>query len=134
MGDNAEVGNRIIKIGKGILISIILTLVLLFIFSAILTYSNNIPEATIPTVILIITGLSILIGSSISTIKLKKNGIINGGIIGGLYITLLYILSSILKTGFEFNTYSIIIIAISIVAGMIRWNCWCKYKRRKIKN
>ena len=110
MGDNAEVGNRIIRIGKGILISIILTLVLLFIFSA------------------------ILIGSSISTIKLKKNGIINGGIIGGLYITLLYILSSILKTGFEFNTYSIIIIAISIVAGMIRWNCWCKYKRRKIKN
>lgn len=119
MVENTEVGNKIIKIGKGILISIILTLILLFVFSAVLTYSDNIPETTIPTVILIITGVSILIGSSISTIKLKKNGIINGGIIGGVYISLLYILSSILEKGFEFNTYSVIIIAISILAGMI---------------
>lgn len=127
MVENVEVTNRILKIVKGILISVILTLVLLFIFSAVLTYGSNIPDSTIPTVILVITGISILIGSSISTIKLKKNGIINGGIIGGTYIILLYILSSILRTGFEFNTYSVIIIIISILAGMIRWNCRCKY-------
>ena len=131
MAENVRVSDNIIKIGKGILISIILTLVLLLIFSIILTYSNNIPETTIPPVILIITGISILVGSSISTIKIKKNGIINGGMIGGIYILLIYLLSSILKTGFQFNVYSIIMIVDSILAGMVRWNCWCKYKRIK---
>lgn len=131
MAENVRVSDNIIKIGKGILISIILTLVLLLIFSIILTYSNNIPETTIPPVILIITGISILVGSSISTIKIKKNGIINGGMIGGIYILLIYLLSSILKTGFQFNVYSIIMIVASILAGMVRWNCWCKYKRIK---
>ena len=110
--------NNVINIFKGIVISFILTLILLFIFSIILTYTQ-IPESTIGPVMIIITVISILIGSSISTIKIRKNVIINGGIIGMIYILILYLFSSMFETGFSVNIYSIIMIVFSIIAGMI---------------
>lgn len=70
----------IINILKGVGISLITTVVLLIIFSVILTYTN-IQENVINPVIMIITAISILIGSSLVNIKIKKNGLINGGII-----------------------------------------------------
>lgn len=71
----------IINILKGVGISLITTVVLLITFSIILTYTN-IQENVINPVIMIITAISILIGSSLGNIKIKKNGLINGGIIG----------------------------------------------------
>lgn len=103
---------------KGIGISYIITFVLLFIFSVILTYTS-IGENTIAPVIIILTIVSILIGSSIGSSKIKKNGIINGGIIGFVYIFMLYFLSSIIQVGFSFNIYAIAMIILSILAGMI---------------
>ena len=110
--------NNLIKIFKGIIISFILTLMLLFIFAIALTYTN-IQEKTIAPIIIIITAISILIGSSISTIKIKKNGILNGGIIGLIYISIIYIISSLVQTGFTLNTTSILMIMFSILAGMV---------------
>lgn len=98
--------------------SFISTLVLLFIFAIVLTYTS-IAESVIPPVIIVITIISILLGSSISTIKIKKNGIVNGGIIGLSYILMLYFISSIVHTGFALNTYSIVMIILSILAGMV---------------
>lgn len=110
--------NNFMNIFKGIVISILITLVLLFLFSIILTYTS-LGENVIPAVIIIATVISILIGSSISTIKIKKNGILNGGIIGFTYILGIYLISSIVQTGFSLNTYSMIMIILSILAGMI---------------
>lgn len=103
---------------KGIIISFFSTLIILFLFSIILTYTN-IAESVIPVVIIIATIISILIGSSITTIKIKKNGILNGGIIGFIYILGIYLISSIAQVGFSLNMYSIIMIILSILAGMI---------------
>ncbi len=113
-----ESRNNFMNIFKGIIISILITLILLFLFSIILTYTN-IGENVIPAVIIIATVISILIGSSISTIKIKRNGIINGGIIGLVYILGIYLISSIAQMGFGINVYSIIMIILSILAGMI---------------
>lgn len=110
--------NGIMQILKGIVTSVIITLVLLFIFSVLLTYTD-VKESTIPTVTIIITAISIFVGSSISTIKLNKNGLLNGGTIGFIYVFLLYIISSIVQTGFSLNMYSIVMIIASIIAGMI---------------
>ena len=106
------------NIFKGIMLSFVLTLIFLFLFSIVLTYSN-LSESSIPAVIILVTVISILIGSSISTTKIKKNGIVNGGIIGLIYIFIIYLISSIVQTGFILNIYSIIMITVSIVAGMI---------------
>lgn len=116
---NVSSGNNgFMNIFKGIIISFIFTLILLFIFSIILTYTN-IQENTIAPVIIVITAMSILVGSSISTIKIKKNGIVNGGIIGLSYIAIIYVISSCVHTGFALNTSSIVMIIFSILSGMI---------------
>lgn len=71
---------------KGIAIAMALTIILLIIFSAILAYTN-ISENTITPVIIVITAISILLGSSIGNMKIKKNGILNGGLIGRIIYT-----------------------------------------------
>lgn len=91
--------NNIIPIIKGILIAFFITLLLLFIFSMLLTYTN-IGENTTAPVILVITAISILVGSSIGSSKIRKNGLINGGIVGFSYIMLLYIISSFTRCWF----------------------------------
>lgn len=117
--DNEKINIRNILIGSSI--SMIISIICLLIFSAILV-NTNIKESTIKPVVIIITGISILIGSSITTIRIKKNGILNGGMIGGLYISIIYILSSIAFTGFGLNIDSIIIIIASILTGMLGRN------------
>lgn len=111
-------GNAGITILKGVGIAFALTLISVFIYSAVLTYTN-ISESTIFPVIIMITALSILIGSSISTIKIKKNGILNGGIIGLIYILLLYLISSIVNADFAISMSSLAIIGAAIFGGML---------------
>ena len=50
---------------------------------------------------------------------IKKNGIINGAIIGVIYIITIYILSSIIEGTFSLNRYSIMMIIGSILAGAL---------------
>lgn len=114
----ANENKAFITIFKGVLISLIITFLLLLIFSLILTYTDT-QEDVITPVIIVITGISILIGSSISNIKIKKNGLINGGIIGGLYIAILYIISSILNWNFGLDIKSIIMIAVGVIFGIL---------------
>ena len=105
------------NISIGIGISFLITLICLFIFSILLTYTN-ISENTITPTIIIMTGISVLIGSSIGNVKIKKNGIINGAIIGGGYILILYLISSLLNVEFSLNLKSVIMIIVGIVFGV----------------
>jgi putative membrane protein (TIGR04086 family) len=110
--------NMIINIIKGVGTALISTLILLIIFSVVLTYTS-IQENTINPVIMIITAISILIGSTIGNDRIKKNGLLNGGLIGGLYILIIYLISSILNWKFSLNIQSIIMIAIGIIFGIL---------------
>ena len=102
---------------RGILISFLFTVCMLTIFSALLVYTN-LSEETIKPVIITITGISILIGSSLGTRKLHKNGLISGGIIGTLYILILYLLSSIISSNFSLNWISVIMIIVGLIGGI----------------
>ncbi len=111
--------NKTIKnIMKGTGIALITTVLLLLIFSIILTYTN-IDEKVINPVIMIVTAISILLGSSLGNIKIKKNGLINGGTIGAIYIVTIYLISSILNWKFSLNIQSIFMIIIAIVFGIL---------------
>lgn len=116
VNENNEVSNNILKIVKGSLLAITISIIGLIIFAIILTYTN-VNENAIPTVIIIITIISILIGSQITTSSIKKNGIINGMIVGLIYIGLLYLMSSIISKNFSLNNYAIIMIATGIAIG-----------------
>ena len=113
-----ENGENIKKILKGSAFSIIITLIGLLIYSIILSYTS-VAESTMPTIITIITGISILIGSTISTSNIKKNGIVNGMLVGLIYITLIYLLSSIITGNFLLNTKSMIMIITSVLTGAL---------------
>lgn len=111
--------NKMIKnIAKGVGISLISTCIMLLIFAILLTYTS-IEENIMDSVIIIITAISILIGSSIGNVNIKRNGLINGAIVGGSYILIIYLISSILNWRFSLNVKSIIMIVVGIAFGIL---------------
>lgn len=113
-----EKNSSIVKVAKGSIIAILITLLFLSIYAVLLS-TTDISETTIVPVVLVITGISILIGSSMSTVSIKNKGMINGFLVGLIYIIVLYIISSLMLVGFELNSNSIIMILIGAVTGMI---------------
>ena len=117
--NNFQTENNIVaKIGKGLGISLIVTLISIFLFSIILTYTN-VSEDIIPIIIICLTFVSILAGSIISMKRTSKNGMINGAVIGGIYVILLYLISSFFNTGFVLNEYTVWMIIAGIVSGIV---------------
>lgn len=110
--------NNLVRILKGSATSIVITLVLLLIYSALLTYTN-LNENTMPIFIITITAISILAGSLISSLNIRKNGLTNGALVGLIYIGVIYLLSSIIGQNFSLNIYSIIMMIASVMAGSI---------------
>ena len=110
--------NFFINLIKGVGIAFISTIILLLIFSAILTFTN-INEDVINPVIITVTGISILIGSSIGNNKIKKNGLLNGALVGAIYILIIYIISSLLNWRFGLNLQSLIMIVVGMIFGML---------------
>ncbi len=110
--------NPIIGIIKGTLISFLVTLIALTVFSVLLVYTD-LSEDTIKPVIITVTGISILIGSSIGTRKIRKNGLITGGGIGAIYILIIFCISSIMNSSFSLNLVSAIMIGVGIVGGVL---------------
>ena len=93
-------------------------MILLFIFSIILTYTN-ISENFITPVIIVTTAISIFIGSSIGCLRANKKGLVNGAMIGGIYLISLYLISGIISKNFNLNVQSLIIIVSGMLCGMI---------------
>lgn len=116
--ENERKSSNILKVIKGSVISIFISVVLLFIASLILTYTN-IGENAIPTMIIIISAISIFVGSLVSAMHIKQKGILNGSLVGAIYIIIIYLFSSIAITGFNMNIKSLIMLAASIIAGTI---------------
>ena len=112
-----SISGNFLNILKGVFISIIFTLIFLFVFSVMLTYTN-ISESFTKPVIIVITAISIFIGSSIGNIKIKKNGLLNGALIGGIYLLSIYLMSGIINQNFSLSTASILIIVVGIICGM----------------
>lgn len=112
-----SISGNFFNIIKGVIISIIFTVIFLFVFSIILTYTS-ISESFMTPVIIVITEISIFIGSSIGNIKMKRNGLLNGALIGGIYLSSIYLLSGIINQNFSLSTASIIIIVAGMICGM----------------
>ena len=97
--------NNFINILFGLCISILISMFILFVFAIVLV-NTNVSESVIPYVVIFSFLISILIGGIISSIKIKKNGILNGGIVGLIYITFLYVWMSmtvVIRTTYPFS-------------------------------
>ena len=113
-----ENSKPIISIIKGTAISFLATIIALTVFAVLLTYTE-LSENTIKPVIITVTGISILIGSSIGTRKLRKNGLMTGGAIGVLYILSIYLVSSVMNSNFVLSWISVIMIGVVVVGGVL---------------
>lgn len=110
--------NNLKGVIKGVVISYIFTIVMCLIYAIVLTYTN-VQENTIPPVIIVITAISIFIGSTIGNYKIQKNGLLNGALVGLIYILTIYLISSILNGYFTLNIASVIMIVLSILFGIL---------------
>lgn len=113
-----KINSNMNNIAKGTIISLIFTFISLIILSAVLTYTS-VSENIGNSAIIVINGVSILIGSGIVTKNQKSKGILKGGLCGLCYIAIIYVISSLVSLDFSLNTSSIIMITISIIAGGI---------------
>ena len=116
--NSEDTKSNLIRILKGSAVAVVLTLIMLLIYSAFLTYTQ-LNESTMPAFIIAITAISILVGSLISSANIKKNGLTNGALVGLIYIIVIYLLSSTISKSFSLNIYSIIMIIASVIAGAI---------------
>ena len=104
--------------GKGILVSYIITIPCFFVFAFITTYTSF-PEKLITPAVVITTIISILVASSISTRNLRSRGWLNGSLVGLVYMVILYLLSSIIFSNFVIDRYVITMAVIGILTGTI---------------
>ena len=117
LDNNIKEKSKFIDVLKGSITAIVITLISLVIFSTVLA-NTNINENTIIPVIIAVTAISILIGSIISVSKISKKGLLNGALVGFIYIAIIYLLSSMVNGNFSFDSNSLIIIISAIIAGM----------------
>ena len=110
--------SKVIPIMVGFLISLILSVVTLYIY-AVMLVNTGVQENTIKPVVITISSVSLLIGSSISSLKTKSKGIINGICVSLMYLMSMYVLSSIILCGFSLNLISLIMIICGIILGAI---------------
>ncbi len=116
--EESEFKKNLVRIIKGSLFAIITSAILLLFFAVLLCYTS-LSENTMLPVVLVVTGISILIGSMVSTRKIRKNGILNGGMVGFIYIIILYLISSLFLAGFSLTFNSFIMVIVGVVTGMI---------------
>ena len=103
---------------KNLVIEFLITLILLMVLSILLS-STNLNENIINPSIVFISAFSILIGAFFSSKKIGKKGILIGFLQGLIYMTILYLFSSISNGNFTLEISSLIMILISLICGII---------------
>ena len=102
----------------GMLFSLVFTVGGLLIISSIVM-KYNINEHLIPAIIIVIYGISVLVGTIIATKGIKRQGVVYGGIVSVGYIFILYTISSIFIRDFSLTKESICMIVTTIILGSV---------------
>lgn len=115
---NKKKAEYIILISKGIALAYIITIIMMLLFSLLLTYTS-LKESMIPILNTIIIIVSIVLASIYLTIKIGEKGWMNGMIIGMLYFLILLLLNKIIINDSNLSLISFSKFIISIVTGII---------------
>lgn len=103
---------------KNLFLEFLISIFLIFIFSIFLS-KTNLDEKTIAPTIIFISSFSILVGSFLSSKKIKKSGFLIGILQGFTYIAILYLISSLCMHDFSINSSALMMILISVFCGVI---------------
>ena len=100
------------SIGK----SLIITVVVMLIIAAIVTYTS-LPEKVMPLITSIIMVLSIALSGLFSAARLEKRGFMQGLLTGAIYILFILFLSWVLVNDFSVDRFTIMKGTIGILSG-----------------
>lgn len=103
---------------KSLGLAFLLTVILLMILAALLTFTP-LKEDRIPLINTIIMILSIVIGSISLAFKVEERGWLNGGLIGILYFLILILINFLFIKPFIFDIYTVGKLFICLISGVI---------------
>lgn len=109
---------NIVSMIKGIGIAYFITIPLFMVFAFFLTYMDF-PEKLLSTTVIITTLISLIVAGWSSTCKVRSRGWLNGGIIGLVYMAILFIASSVAYRDCTINSHVIIMFVIGMITGSI---------------
>lgn len=111
-----------VKAGYGIAAALItsfgITIPAMLILAAILSFTDF-PEKLITYAVLLATLSGLFTAGFKAGLHNEKSGIIKGGLVGLLYMLILYLISSIIYKNFMLNQRSVIMIVTGILSGII---------------
>ncbi len=103
---------------KGIVASYIITIPLFIFFALVLTYTNF-PEKYVESAVLAVTVLSVLAAGFTTTRSIGSKGWLNGGIVGLIYMIILYILNCLIYQDFSINRRVLTMLLIGVLSGSV---------------
>ena len=106
------------NIAKSIGFCYAFTIILLAIFAVIVTYMP-VSEGIVPTVVLLITILSIVLSGYLVARTIKSRGWFCGAVSGITYIVTLYVIGSLIFQSFSFGTGIVTMIIIGALSGAL---------------
>ena len=106
------------RIFKSTMFAYLFTIISFAILSLVLTFSN-ISDSFIPSAVVIVSIISILLGSSIASTRSRSHGWLMGLSVGLSYFLVLYFISSLLISGFSINLTTIYLALGMIFTGII---------------
>jgi putative membrane protein (TIGR04086 family) len=110
--------NTVSTIGKGLFISILISLILILIYGLLLTYTG-ISESSMPTVIMVITIISIGLSSIYVAMRVTSRGWLNGAITGLLYMIIVFLISLLFKTGISMDKFILFRMLMGFIIGAL---------------
>ncbi len=122
---NQNSSNYFIDIIRGTIIGLIFTIILILLFTLILTFTK-LSEEIIPLINSIIMIIGITSGAIFISRKVNSKGWLSGGLVGILYFFIIFSLGVLFVNGFIVDKYllikGIIAIATGCIGGMIGIN------------
>jgi putative membrane protein (TIGR04086 family) len=109
---------NLLRIIKGLIISYLVTLPCFLVFALILSWTD-VPEKYTYFVVLITTIISMMVASAYSTRNVKNKGWMNGCVVGILYVSILYLVSSIVFMNFSVDFQVLLSVIIGAIVGCL---------------
>lgn len=103
---------------KFLILSYIIAILLLCLSSVIFAYTN-INDSLINIFVFVIIVVTNLIGSTLTSRKLKRRGLLVGLVFGVIYFAIIYLLTAILYTGFFVNKAVGLYLLMSSISGIV---------------
>lgn len=117
---NATVNERLdlFSLLKGLLAAYLVTIPV-FMLLALILANTDFPQRLLTPAIVVTTIVSVFTAGAVATRGVKSKGWLNGGIVGLVYMIILYFLSSIVYKNFSIDKYVVTMTIIGVLAGAI---------------